>query len=140
MLEALERYHAAGRYGFTPPGHRATHGADPRALRVLGGDGGVLPGVRQVDPQRAGMIRPRRKVGLLGELIDFHDFFRSHAVIVREGARCSIQRFFRTCSAYSPLFWSLLDVPPSRSMTGRGFSIDYFPSTNFITFAANALG
>jgi hypothetical protein len=42
------------------------------AVQEIGGDGGVLPGVRQIDPQRAGVIRPRRKVGLLGELIDSH--------------------------------------------------------------------
>jgi arginine/lysine/ornithine decarboxylase len=38
VLDALAAYHAAGRYGFTPPGHRGTHGADPRALQVLGAD------------------------------------------------------------------------------------------------------
>jgi hypothetical protein len=29
--------HAAGRYGFRPPGDRGTHGADPAALQVLRG-------------------------------------------------------------------------------------------------------
>jgi arginine decarboxylase len=38
VLDALVQYHAVGRYGFTPPGHRGTHGADPRALQVLGAD------------------------------------------------------------------------------------------------------
>ena len=42
------------------------------AVQQVGSDGGVLPGVGQVDPQRAGVIRPRRKVRLLGELIDAH--------------------------------------------------------------------
>ncbi|MDT5338917.1 MAG: arginine decarboxylase [Mycobacterium sp.] len=36
LLEALTDYHAQGRYGFTPPGHRQGRGADERVLEVLG--------------------------------------------------------------------------------------------------------
>lgn len=38
MLDALARYHAEGRYGFTPPGHRQGRGVDDRVLAVLGVD------------------------------------------------------------------------------------------------------
>jgi arginine decarboxylase len=38
ILDALADYHAAGRYGFTPPGHRQGRGADPRARSVIGED------------------------------------------------------------------------------------------------------
>lgn len=36
ILEALADYHAKGRYGFTPPGHRQGRGIDDRTLEVLG--------------------------------------------------------------------------------------------------------
>ena len=38
MLEALADYHATGRYGFTPPGHRQGRGADPRTIAAIGQD------------------------------------------------------------------------------------------------------
>jgi arginine decarboxylase len=38
LLDALADYHAADRYGFTPPGHRQGRGADPRARAVIGAD------------------------------------------------------------------------------------------------------
>ncbi|MGW4632002.1 hypothetical protein [Nocardia sp. NPDC004415] len=34
----LAAYHALGRYGFTPPGHRQGRGIDDRVLRALGTD------------------------------------------------------------------------------------------------------
>jgi arginine decarboxylase len=36
LLEALAEYHKAGRYGFTPPGHRHGRGVDPRVREVMG--------------------------------------------------------------------------------------------------------
>jgi arginine/lysine/ornithine decarboxylase len=36
LLDALVDYHAANRYGFTPPGHRQGRGVDDRVLEVLG--------------------------------------------------------------------------------------------------------
>jgi arginine decarboxylase len=36
LLEALAEYHEAGRYGFTPPGHRQGRGIDPRVAEVMG--------------------------------------------------------------------------------------------------------
>jgi arginine decarboxylase len=36
LLEALADYHAVGRYGFTPPGHRQGRGIDPRVMEVMG--------------------------------------------------------------------------------------------------------
>src|SRR5258708_37611077 len=36
LLDALVDYHAAKRYGFTPPGHRQGRGVDDRVLDVLG--------------------------------------------------------------------------------------------------------
>jgi arginine decarboxylase len=36
ILEALADYHAKGRYGFSPPGHRQGRGVDARTLAVLG--------------------------------------------------------------------------------------------------------
>jgi arginine decarboxylase len=36
MLNAITEYRNAGRYGFTPPGHRQGRGADPRVIQVLG--------------------------------------------------------------------------------------------------------
>jgi arginine decarboxylase len=36
LLDALAAYHADGRYGFTPPGHRQGRGADPRTRAVIG--------------------------------------------------------------------------------------------------------
>lgn len=36
LVEALADYHRAGRYGFTPPGHRQGGGVDPRVLEVMG--------------------------------------------------------------------------------------------------------
>jgi arginine/lysine/ornithine decarboxylase len=36
LLDALVDYHAANRYGFTPPGHRQGRGVDDRVLDVLG--------------------------------------------------------------------------------------------------------
>ncbi|MGV0744086.1 aminotransferase class I/II-fold pyridoxal phosphate-dependent enzyme [Mycolicibacterium sp. XJ870] len=36
LLDALNDYHAADRYGFSPPGHRQGRGVDERVLRVLG--------------------------------------------------------------------------------------------------------
>jgi arginine decarboxylase len=38
ILDALADYHAAGRYGFTPPGHRQGRGADPRTRAAIGED------------------------------------------------------------------------------------------------------
>lgn len=38
ILDGLADYHAAGRYGFTPPGHRQGRGVDPRTLSVIGAD------------------------------------------------------------------------------------------------------
>ena len=38
LLDALTDYHRAGRYGFTPPGHRQGRGTDDRVLAVLGRD------------------------------------------------------------------------------------------------------
>lgn len=38
LLEALARYRADDRYGFTPPGHRQGRGADERVTAVLGTD------------------------------------------------------------------------------------------------------
>lgn len=36
LVDALAEYHRLDRYGFTPPGHRQGHGADPRVRAVLG--------------------------------------------------------------------------------------------------------
>jgi lysine decarboxylase len=36
LLDALADYHAKGRYGFSPPGHRQGRGTDERVLAVLG--------------------------------------------------------------------------------------------------------
>ncbi|KUL35589.1 ornithine decarboxylase [Streptomyces sp. NRRL F-4489] len=36
VLEALAEYHAAGRLGFSPPGHKQARGADPRVREILG--------------------------------------------------------------------------------------------------------
>src|SRR5258707_3162896 len=36
LLAALVGYHAANRYGFTPPGNRQGRGVDGRVLEVLG--------------------------------------------------------------------------------------------------------
>jgi arginine decarboxylase len=36
LVDALARYHEAGRYGFTPPGHRQGRGIDPRVSEVMG--------------------------------------------------------------------------------------------------------
>ena len=38
LLDALDDYHAVGRYGFTPPGHRQGRGADPRTRSAIGED------------------------------------------------------------------------------------------------------
>jgi arginine decarboxylase len=38
ILDALADYHATGRYGFSPPGHRQGRGADDRTLAVLGSE------------------------------------------------------------------------------------------------------
>ncbi|HZE18431.1 MAG TPA: ornithine decarboxylase, partial [Mycobacterium sp.] len=38
LLDALADYHAKGRYGFSPPGHRQGRGTDERVLAVLGSD------------------------------------------------------------------------------------------------------
>jgi arginine/lysine/ornithine decarboxylase len=38
LLEALADYHATGRYGFTPPGHRQSRGADRRTIAAIGQD------------------------------------------------------------------------------------------------------
>jgi arginine/lysine/ornithine decarboxylase len=38
ILDALTGYHALGRYGFTPPGHRQGRGADPRTRSAIGED------------------------------------------------------------------------------------------------------
>jgi arginine decarboxylase len=38
MVDALADYHACGRYGFTPPGHRLGRGADARTRAAIGGD------------------------------------------------------------------------------------------------------
>jgi len=38
LLEALAEYHEAGRYGFTPPGHRQGRGVDPRVTEVMGSE------------------------------------------------------------------------------------------------------
>ncbi|MBV9383467.1 MAG: ornithine decarboxylase [Streptosporangiaceae bacterium] len=38
LLAALADYHARDRYGFTPPGHRQGHGADPRTISAIGRD------------------------------------------------------------------------------------------------------
>lgn len=38
MVDALADYHARGRYGFTPPGHRQGRGADPRTRAAIGED------------------------------------------------------------------------------------------------------
>jgi arginine decarboxylase len=38
ILDALAGYHQAGRYGFTPPGHRQGRGADPRTRMTIGED------------------------------------------------------------------------------------------------------
>src|ERR1700704_3146841 len=38
ILDALADYHALGRYGFTPPGHRQGRGADPRTRTAIGED------------------------------------------------------------------------------------------------------
>ncbi|MEU1426982.1 ornithine decarboxylase [Nocardia sp. NPDC005746] len=36
ILDALADYQRQGRYGFTPPGHRQSRGADPRVNEILG--------------------------------------------------------------------------------------------------------
>src|ERR1700712_4819198 len=38
LVEALDRYHAEGRYGFTPPAHRQGCGVDERTRQVIGAD------------------------------------------------------------------------------------------------------
>jgi arginine/lysine/ornithine decarboxylase len=38
ILDALAGYRQAGRYGFTPPGHRQGRGADPRTRMTIGED------------------------------------------------------------------------------------------------------
>ncbi|WP_278262478.1 ornithine decarboxylase [Nocardia sp. AG03] len=38
LLASVADYHAANRYGFTPPGHRQGRGIDDRVLRALGAD------------------------------------------------------------------------------------------------------
>ncbi|GAD82387.1 aminotransferase class I/II-fold pyridoxal phosphate-dependent enzyme [Nocardia asteroides] len=38
LLAAVAEYHALGRYGFTPPGHRQGRGVDDRVLSALGAD------------------------------------------------------------------------------------------------------
>jgi arginine decarboxylase len=38
LLDALDDYHAVGRYGFTPPRHRQGRGADPRTRSAIGED------------------------------------------------------------------------------------------------------
>src|ERR1700712_4764395 len=38
LVEALDRYHADGRYGFTPPAHRQGRGVDDRTRQVIGAD------------------------------------------------------------------------------------------------------
>jgi arginine decarboxylase len=38
LVEALAAYHEAGRYGFTPPGHRQGRGVDPRVIEVMGSE------------------------------------------------------------------------------------------------------
>ena len=38
ILDALAGYREAGRYGFTPPGHRQGRGADPRTRMTIGED------------------------------------------------------------------------------------------------------
>lgn len=38
ILDALAGYREAGRYGFTPPGHRQGRGADPRTRMAIGED------------------------------------------------------------------------------------------------------
>src|SRR5690606_788291 len=38
LLASVADYHAANRYGFTPPGHRQGRGIDDRALRARGAD------------------------------------------------------------------------------------------------------
>jgi arginine/lysine/ornithine decarboxylase len=38
ILDGLADYHARGRYGFTPPGHRHGRGADPRTRAGIGED------------------------------------------------------------------------------------------------------
>ena len=42
------------------------------AVEQIGRDLGVAFAVRQVDAQRAGVVLPRLRIGLLGELVDFH--------------------------------------------------------------------
>jgi len=38
LVEALAKYHALDRYGFTPPGHRQGRGADRRTIAAIGRD------------------------------------------------------------------------------------------------------
>src|SRR6195952_4188087 len=38
LVEALDRYHQEGRYGFTPPAHRRGAGVDDRTRQVIGAD------------------------------------------------------------------------------------------------------
>jgi arginine/lysine/ornithine decarboxylase len=38
VLEAIQSYQDSGGLAFTPPGHKQGHGADPRAIEVLGTD------------------------------------------------------------------------------------------------------
>lgn len=38
LVDALADYHAKGRYGFSPPGHRQGRGVDERVLAVMGRD------------------------------------------------------------------------------------------------------
>src|SRR6478735_10654716 len=38
LVEALAEYHRAGRYGFTPPGHRQGRGVDDRTRAAIGVD------------------------------------------------------------------------------------------------------
>ncbi len=38
LLDAVDRYHRDGRYGFTPPGHRQGRGVDARVTGILGMD------------------------------------------------------------------------------------------------------
>jgi len=74
------------------------------AMEQVGGDARIALSVRERHPQRAGMLIPRRVIGLFGEVID------SHGPPLSSSAK-----------ADDPVFIDILITEPRTSTTARDY-------------------
>src|SRR6266513_414884 len=98
LLDGLAEYRAAGRYGFTPPGHRQGRGADARTRAAIGEDafGSDLLATAGLDDRKSSHAYLSRAEELMADAV---------------GAK---QAFFSTCGSSLSVKAAMLAVAGGR--------------------------